>query len=470
MQTYGYYPPLYDIVTTVFFQVFGASVISGRMVAVTFALLSIWITFEIANRMYGPKIGVISSILLGLMPGFFWVSRVAMLETTLVFFFSLTLLLFFWWARTDKNKALILSGLALGFGFLAKYQILVAGLVMIIAVLILFRGKLRIRRLKFMVIPLIALAIIIPWLVILYQINGLKTFGELTYVISAGGQDRTLYSVKFPTPIFYLIEMTWPFNDIPVHPISLPTFIFGLMGLGLWAYRRKAEDKFLLIWFIAVLGFFTLLPNRQWRYVVMVFPVLAISAASLILFGFNKAAKAWKTGQSTFNKKRLVKIATGLFVVLTISFVVYSGIDVYQMVARDQIHVPIEEATIYAAKHLSENQSIMVACAVNLFSQDMVRFYLAADTSKRNQVLQYPELAVDAFTPNFDLNDFIALCSSHNVKYVFLYAYGGDVPYFNTTWTAMDVYQELVNCARFIDVHWVPVGNSSHAIIIFSFA
>ncbi len=54
MQTYGYYPPLYDIVATGFFQMFGASVTVSRMVAVMFALLSVWVTFEIANRMYGP--------------------------------------------------------------------------------------------------------------------------------------------------------------------------------------------------------------------------------------------------------------------------------------------------------------------------------------------------------------------------------------------------------------------------------
>ncbi len=137
------------------------------------------------------------------------------------------------------------------------------------------------------------------------------------------------------------------------------------------------------------------------------------------------------------------------------------------MVARDQIHIPIEEATIYAAKHLSENQSIMVACAVNLFSQDMVRFYLAADTSKQNQVLQYPELAVDAFAPNFDLNDFIALCSSHNVKYVFLYEYGATFPYFNSTLNLHEVYTMLDHSGRF--TYEISFGEDPQMIIIMSF-
>jgi len=470
MATYGYYPPLYDIVATGYFQIFGVSAASGRLVAVTFSLLSIWIVFEFANRTYGPKIALVSSILLGSMPGFFWVSRMTMLETMLVFFFSLSMFFFFNWIRVHKDKALILSCFALGVGFLAKYQIAVAGIIMIASILILCRDRLRANLTKFLIVPIIAIAIVVPWLVILYQMNGVSKFGELLYVVQEGGQDRALYSRRFPAPIFYLIEMTWPFPDVPVHPISLPIYILGLLGLGLWAYRRKTEDKFFLIWFITVYVFFTLIPNKQWRYVTPLFPVLAISAASFIMLAYGKAAEAWKKKQISLNKKRALKVAAGLFIILAATAVVYSGNDAYQMVARDQIHIPIEEATNYAADRMNQNESIMVVCATNFYNRDMVKFYLQAYEFRQNQVFQYPELPVDAFKPNFDVNELISLCEEHNVKYAFLYAYGGDFPYFNTTLTAMDVYQKLLNCSRFTDEYRVPVGNSSRAIAIFSFA
>jgi len=110
MTLWGYYPPLYDLMTAGYFSILGASAASGRLVAVTFALLSVWVVFELANRMYGPKIALISSILLGIMPGFFWVSRIALLETILIFFFSLTMFLFYSWICTFQNKTLLLSG------------------------------------------------------------------------------------------------------------------------------------------------------------------------------------------------------------------------------------------------------------------------------------------------------------------------------------------------------------------------
>jgi 4-amino-4-deoxy-L-arabinose transferase-like glycosyltransferase len=468
ISTYGYYPPLYDLLTTVNFLILGASAASGRLVAVAFSLLSIWIVFEFAKRTYGPKTALTASILLGTMPGFFWISRVAMLETMLIFFFSLSLFFFLSWMRSNQNKALILCGAAMGAGFLAKYQILVAGIVMIAAILLLYRDKLKVKLSKFTLLAIIAVIVIVPWLLIIAQINGLNKFGELLYVIQEGGQDRAVYSARFPMPIFYLIEMTWPFNDIPVHPISLPIYIFGLLGLGLWAYRRKTEDKFFLIWFIVVYVFFTLIPNKQWRYVTPLFPVLAISAASFIMFVYDRAAATWKCGQTSLNKKKALKVAAGLFAVLAATAVVYSGYDAYQMVSRDQIHIPTQEATDYAANRMQQNESLMVLCAFNLFNKDMVKFCLQANESRQNHVFQYPELPIDSFTPNFNVTELIARCQKNNVKYVLLYEYGGDVPYFQSNLTAMQVYYDLNQTGRFTDEY--RVGSFPRTITVLSFA
>lgn len=94
LTTYGYYPPLFDLITTGYLQIFGLSADAGRLVSVTFALLALWAVYELSNRMYGPKNALLASILLGTMPGFFWVSRITMLETILIFFFTLIMFFF----------------------------------------------------------------------------------------------------------------------------------------------------------------------------------------------------------------------------------------------------------------------------------------------------------------------------------------------------------------------------------------
>jgi 4-amino-4-deoxy-L-arabinose transferase-like glycosyltransferase len=443
---FGYYPPIYDLLTTGFFLVLGASATTGRLTAVTFSLLSIWLTFEFAKRTYGPKTGLVSAVLLGVMPGFFWLSRVAMLETMLIFFFTLTLFFFFTWLSKNKGKAFYLSCLALGIGFLAKYQVIVAGIVMIAGVLWLGRDKLKRRFTKFLLVPLIALAVVVPWFIVLYEANGgTGNFGTLFYVIQEGGQDRAVYSTRFPAPVFYLVEMTWPFNDIPVHPVSLPLYVLGLAGLGLFAWRRKPEDKFLLAWFAVVYVFFTVIPNKQWRYITPVFPVLAMSAASLVLFFYEKI-KVWKPKQTSNGGYK--KIAGALLVVLVAAAVAYSSYNAYQMTARDQFHIPIEETTKYIASHMSLNESAVIVCAFNLLNEDMFRFYLPANMSA-DQIWQYPELSVDAFTPDFNITEFVSLCEQRNVRYLILYDYGVNTPFFNATLTYSNVTQLIYATGKF---------------------
>jgi hypothetical protein len=380
-----------------------------------------------------------------------------MLETMLIFFFSLILFFFFTWLSNEKDRTLILSGLAMGVGFIAKYQVLVAGIVMIVGILLMGRRKLKWRFAKFLLIPLIAALVVVPWLAVLYQAGGLNNFGKLLYTISEGHEERLQYSARFPLPVFYLIEMTWPFNDIPVHPISLPVYVLGLLGLCLWAWRRKTEDKLFLAWFAVVYIFFTLIPNKQWRYITPIFPTLAISAASFVMFAYDKAAATWKRQQTSAVKKRALKVVAGFFVVFTATAVVYSSYEAYQMTARDQIYVPVEEATNYAVSNMNPNESIVVLSPFNMLNQDMVWFYVPADRAGQTHVLQYPELAIDAFTIDFNVTELIELCEEKNVKYVFLYEHA-DV---------MEVYMKLNDTGRFAYEH--VVGDVPRSISVLAF-
>jgi len=464
----AFYPPMFDMITAGFFDIGGVSVFAGRFVSVTFALLSLWVVFEMANRMYGPKIALISSVLLGLMPGFVWLSRVAMIETMLVFFFTVTMFFFFNWIRTHRNRDLILSGLTLGIGFLVKYQMLVAGVIMIASIFILSRDYLKAKLSKMPLLIVAVALVVIPWIFISYQIYASGMLDQWIYALSIGNPEKSLYSTRFPLPIFYFIEITWPYSN--VHPISLLLYIVGLLGLGLFAWRRKTEDKFLLTWFLVVFIFFTLIANKHWRYVMPLFPVLAITAASLIMFVYGKAGKTWKSSQISLNKKRAAKVAAGFFTVFLAVSVFYTVSDTYSWVAKDQIKIPIDAATRYASDRLSENESIMVVCAFNLFSQDVVRFYLRAENAKNNQVWQYPELPVDTYTPNFNINEFVALCEEHNVKYVFFYEYGGTVPYFNTTLSLHEIFMDIYDSGRFSELsNETTFGYNPRRIFVLTF-
>lgn len=473
MTTYGYYPPVFDIVTTGYFQILGATQIAGRLVAVTFSLLAIGLLYEFTKRTYGQRNALIAAVLLGTMPGFFWLSRVTMLETMLIFFFTLVMFTFYSWLIKDTNKTLIFSGLALGIGVLAKYQIIVAAIAMLFSILFLSRKRLKLSLAKLLLIFVIVVLVVLPWFAMIYHYDGITKFQTLQYVMSEGGQDRPAYSNRFqPVPFYYLTEMTWPFKDIAVHPISLPIFALGLSGLGLFAYRRKKQDVFFLIWFLVVYVFFTIVPNRQWRYVTPLFPILAISAACFIMFLYGRV-RTWKPQQISFKGEGVKKLSAALFIVIIAVAVAYATYDSYQMTARDQIHIPIQEATDYLATHLDQNQSAVLVCAFNLLNQDMFRFYMPSNMS-RDQIWQYPSLAVDAFTPNFNITEFLNLSQQRNVKYIILFDYGIHTQFFNTTLDYTKVETMIYSTGRFGDPQDQPFwgdfyGNMGYRIFLVRF-
>jgi 4-amino-4-deoxy-L-arabinose transferase-like glycosyltransferase len=464
----SFYPPLYDVVTLGFFNAFGISLFFARLVSAVFSVLSLWVVFELAYSMYNGKVALLAAVFLAIMPGYFWLSRMAMLEVMLVFFFTLSLFFFYRWLNSCQNRMLVFSGLALGLGFLTKYQVLAAVVVMIVSLLFLGWGQIKRSFSRFSVLIFAALIVVVPWLVIAYKVYASQILSQWSYAMQMGNPGKSLYSVRFPVPVFYLIEMTWPYVNI--HPISLLLYIVGLAGLGFFFWRHNKQDKFLIIWFVSVLVFFTLISNREWRYVLTLFPTLAISAAALILAVHERAQSTWNDQYISLNKKRAAKLAAAILIVFLAVAIAYSINDNYTIVKQNDIQIPIQDATNYAVAHDGANQSIMVLCPFNFFSQDMVKFYVMTDGENHIETCQYPQMPVDAYTPNFNITEFIGLCKQNNVKFVFTYEYGGTVPYFNSTLNLQQIYKQIYASGNFSAISPdATFGQNPRRILVLTF-
>jgi hypothetical protein len=233
------------------------------------------------------------------------------------------------------------------------------------------------------------------------------------------------------------------------------------------AFNRKRSDKFLLLWFIVVYVVFSVIPNKDWRYVTIAFPVLAIATAGILTAAFNKLRIIAKTNKG-FVRKWGARILTVLLVTLALSGVYLSCADAYSWVSEDRLQIPIEQATSFSSKSLSDNQTLVVACPLNFFNEYMVRFYLNTKNPDQNynQVWQYPALAVDAYTSNFNVTQFIILCKQQNVKYVLLYEFEGK-QYFNSTLTAQTIYSSLNETNRFSEQ--ATFGAQPNRVFVLSF-
>ena len=454
---------MFNLFTAAYFTVGGASVLSARLVAVTFSVLSLFVLFKLASRMYDSRIALLSIVFFGVMPGVIWVSRLGYIETMLEFFFLLSLFFFLDWLRTDNKKSLIFCGVALGLGFLVKYQLLVAGLVMVATLFVSGRGYLKSRLKSFSILVLMVTAVVLSWFAVTYAFAP-GTLSQWIYAISAGDPLRSLYSVRFPIPVFYLVEMTWPYSDF--HPISLFLYLLGLVGLGFLAWRRKPGDKFLIVWFAVVYVVFSLVGNRQWRYVMPLFPVLAVSASSVVCFAYDKTGQSWQKARTLGKSEKLAKVAAGFLVVFTATAVFISCIDAYHWVSMDQVNVPIQEATVYVAGRIQANESVMIVCPFEFFSGGIASFYLQTN-NKQNSVEHYPELPVDTFTPTFNVDNLILQCQEHNAKYVLISEYQWAPTYFNSTLTPREVAAIIYSSGKFVNE--TSVGVEPNRVFVLSF-
>jgi hypothetical protein len=243
----------------------------------------------------------------------------------------------------------------------------------------------------------------------------------------------------------------------------------GLVGLGLMAWRRKQADKYLLLWFAVVYIVFTLIPNREWRYVTIAFPILAIGAACFLSVSFSKLQGFWKNAGQNLTRRWGSKVLAAILICFAVAGVFLSCADAYNWVNQTKVSTPIEQAVNYAAQNLTENQSVAVVCPLNRFNQYMVRYYLnikdpSLDFSK---AWQYPAEAVDAYVPNFNISEFTLLCQQHDAKYILLYE-SSQRPYFNTNLTAQTIY-DMLNDASWFRLQ-KTFGSEPERIFVFSFA
>lgn len=466
----SFYPPAFDIAAAFFYITFGgASVFAARFVSVTFSVLSLLVIYEIAYRMYDAKTALLATILFGVMPGIVWLSRMAMIETMLIFFFSLSMLFFFSWLKTGKERDRIVSIAALAVGVGVKYQMLVVVPIIILLGMFFWKREFLKAQMKlYLRFPRVALivAAVTSLAVVAYALYASGLMSTLLYAIQFGTADKALYSARYPMPIFYFIEMAWSNNYW--HPVSVLLYVAALAGLGLLVYRRKFEDKFLLLLFAVIFAVFTLIPNREWRYLTIAFPILAIATSSLVFSVYGKVQRLAQATKGAHPRKWATKLAALTLIGFTSVGIFYSCADAYTWVNGDQISVPIEQATNFAAQGLGENQKLMVACPLNRFNQFMLWFYLNAKTPSaiQNQTMQYPQLAVDAYTPTFDAEEFVALCDQQNVKEVLLYEYGGN-RFFNSTMTTQTVLEMLSETGRF----GFPstFGSEPHRVFVLTF-
>ena len=90
---YRAHPLLLQFSISLLFQLFGVSDAAARAVPAIFGVLTILITYFIGKTLYNKKVGLVSALVLAFLPYHIIITRQALVDVPLSFFFILTLFL-----------------------------------------------------------------------------------------------------------------------------------------------------------------------------------------------------------------------------------------------------------------------------------------------------------------------------------------------------------------------------------------
>ncbi|KKW23559.1 MAG: hypothetical protein UY65_C0001G0051 [Parcubacteria group bacterium GW2011_GWA2_51_12] len=272
------HPPLFFLLQNLVFKIFGASVVSSRLLSVFAALGTVSLTFFLGRRLGGTsRVGLLAAGALVLNTHFIWTGRIGLLESLLIFFLT-TGLFFLVKGWQDQERNFLWAGLFFGFAFLTKFTVLAT--LPGIFVFLIWQKRVVLKSKMAWLGAAIFLAVISP--VVVYNIATFQTRGhfdvQFSQVFNQPPTDWPLLSNR-------LTGQDWDFMSFistGPHYVSWPYFLVFLLSLpfAIWFGRRNGKKEiFLTLFALGSLEAFFLYvaPNFIWMGIVSPFVALTIA-------------------------------------------------------------------------------------------------------------------------------------------------------------------------------------------------
>lgn len=279
---YGNYwfdkPVFYYWELMVSYLVFGISNFSSRLPAVIFALLNAGLTFWLAKRLYGLRVGLAALMIVGTSLEFWYLGKAVITDMTLMFFFNAALTMFCLGFRENNRRFYLPGYFFAGLAVLTKGPVglLLPGLIVI--AFLLYRGRFReLLHLKWL--PGLAVFSLVgcSWYYFMYRQHGsafLEGFLGVHNYLRATVSEHPRDDVWFYYLLIFLLGFCpWSFMVL----YRLKKNWRRLSGL-----KPADHTVFLLMWGLIVNIFFQLMATKYITYTLPALMPWAILTAKLL--------------------------------------------------------------------------------------------------------------------------------------------------------------------------------------------
>ena len=262
----------FPLMIAVSFFVFGATTdVIAKVPVVLSGLLGIFVVYFFTRKLVGKNVAIVSAFALAIMP-LYW-SYTAHLLTGVPFavFFTLAILSFYHGIKNNP-KYLYLSWASLGFAFMLRFNafLFAPPVIIYLAYLLIKKDKGTINLLKskeFWLPPLAFIAVVLPYFV----------FRHIHDFAAPIEFFRSLAGNLSATQFFGYVNWSKYFIDLPSN-ITYALLFAAVVGLVYGLYKRDEFNAYLVLHIFTTLIYFTMQDWKESRYIMSVFPLIAILA------------------------------------------------------------------------------------------------------------------------------------------------------------------------------------------------
>ncbi len=248
---------VYAEILSIVYRVTGVGAVTARVVAASFSILTVLVTYWIAATLFGRRTGLLSALLLAVSAYSVSLGRLALLDSTFTFFFCAAMLCAVKWISTRHSGWLYGFAAAAALTLQAKVP---GGLVLLVLAgyLLLVRSLHELTPRRLLVAAAVFIAALTPALVQLV-VNGPVFLDFLSTSVRRASD----------VPWYYYGRVLVSYEG----PLMLA---FWIIGIAFAIGRRSRADALLLLWLLAVIGFYELYPLKAFNYLLPAMPALSI--------------------------------------------------------------------------------------------------------------------------------------------------------------------------------------------------
>jgi 4-amino-4-deoxy-L-arabinose transferase-like glycosyltransferase len=350
------HPLLLQSLVSIAFAIFGIQDVVARIIPVIFGTLSVFMTYHVGKLFFDRNVGLISCLVLALLPFHIVFSRQVLLDVPFSFFIIMFLYLGFKYRITKSNISCFSTGVACGLCFLSKEVGIIT-----VPIFVGFMLITRIFKVNKLFMFLIAFTFSTLPYVILALLRKDAATSVILYTAFQISRNQDLFSTRYATTLV---------NEALGYALSLLLVISVFL---MWWQSRKSrgrqsmkyKDQIILL--VLTLGIlfllFQFLPSKGDRFMITLVPPAVILGCSFLAFD---SVRRWR------GNKMLYMIIVPL-IILSNNFFLSKAFPIMELDISDNLGTPWHrEASLWIKHNTPANSGILTS---ETRVANIIRFY-----------------------------------------------------------------------------------------------